>query len=177
MPYGLEWDISKAGRCKVSIEPSQKGTDVRINQRGVYTELKQSTRDPLMAAVYDTFISNTIEKSEEEKAETDKALELVKKEAATAKMLNIAQMEMQLQQMSSPQQVQEGQDQQIAGAEGAVPTPDGQPAQPPVSPGKQPNLKEGIKGTPLENSAQLAKVTKNVQQSPVPGQLPQTTNQ
>lgn len=163
VPGGMEWDISKAGRQKVIINPSQKGVDVRINQRGVYMELKMGTRDPLMASIYDKRIVNTIEMPEEEKEEASAALELISKEAAMAKMLNIKNMEMQIQTMGMPQPEQEQAD-----AEGALPPEEGQG---PVSEGKRPNLPEAVKGTPLEGKRDLARITKGIQKAPAPNQV------
>ena len=173
-PYGMEWDISKAGRMKVIIEPSQKGVDVRINQRGVYMELKMGTRDPLMAAIYDKRIVNTIEMPEEEKEEAKAALEMITKEAAMAKMLNMKQMEMQLGQMMAPPEAQAGMEAEAAGAEGALPPEGGQI---PVSPGKRPTMKEGVKGTPLEGNRQMAKIAQNVQQPSAPNMEQGVSNQ
>ncbi len=144
-PDGMAWDINACGRHKVIIAPSQSGIDVRINQRGIYMELKQTTRDPLMMAVYDSKIVKTIDMPEEEKDEAEAALELIKEEAATMKMLNIANAKMQIQQLTNPQMAQGGPADQQAQAEGQLP-----PEEPPMTPGAGPDLEQGAMGTPMQ---------------------------
>jgi hypothetical protein len=157
-PQGMEWDVNEMGRQKVIIIPSQKGIDVRINQRGVFVELKMGTRDPLMAAIYDDRIVDTVEMSDDQKDEAKQALALIKQEAAMAKALNIANMKSQLSQLG-----QQGAQQAEEGAEAGS-----QPPVPPVTPEKGPSVEEGKKGTPLEEMTRLKNISQKVTQRPKP---------
>lgn len=96
---GIHLDISSLPRQKVIIMPSQKGVDVRINQRGLFAELKQTTQNPLMHAIYDQQILNTLEMTDDQREEAMEALSLLRERAATQEKLLIAQGKMQLAQM------------------------------------------------------------------------------
>lgn len=143
---GMDWDVTTVGRHRVIIAPSKSGIDVRINQRGVFVELKQGTRDPLMAAVYDDRIIDTVEMSDASKDEAKAANQLIKREAATAKMLNIKNMEFQAAQIDQQMQqiTREGAAQQQQQAEGSLPPPEG--ARTP----NKPSVEAGARGGPLE---------------------------
>jgi hypothetical protein len=154
----MDWDVTTVGRHRVIIVPSQKGIDVRINQRGVFVELKMGTRDPLMAAVYDDRIVDTVEMSDSQKDEAKAALQLIKKEAAMAKMLNIKNMQFQMSQIDA--QMQQGAQQVQQQAEGALPAPPG------ASTPNQPSIQAGAKGTPLEQAKPLTKIEEKVAKRP-----------
>ena len=144
VPVGLRNDISKLGRHRVILVPSDKGVDVRINQRGIFVELKNTTRDPLMAADYDGRIIETLEMSDDYKAEFKQDIELIKEEARVAKKFNILQMTVQSQQLQAQQQAQQGQQQQVEGG--------GPPPQ--ITQGGELSLEQGVQGTPLEGDLQ-----------------------
>lgn len=127
-------DISALPRQRIIIQPSQRGVDVRVSNRGMFTELKMNERDPLMNAIYDKQIFGTFEMTDEARKEGEAALALITREAALAKAANIQMMELKMEQMGNPP---------------VPPEPDQGQQQTPVA-GPEANMQEAAAGTPMQ---------------------------
>jgi len=100
---GIHVDVSQLPRQKVIIRPSQRSIDVRVNQRGMYSELKMASQNPLMAATYDLNIIESLEMTDEQKEQALSSARLVIKRAMLQEQQLITQIEQQLGQQPQGQ--------------------------------------------------------------------------
>lgn len=143
---GVVNDLGKLRRHRVILTPSQQGIDVRVSQRSMLAELKQSTRDPLMAATYDEGIIDTLNMTDDKKAEAKKNIEITKELERVRKQAEL----MQIRQMLAQAGVQQQQG----------------PAQPTasVTPGPAPALNDGLEGTNVvEENGELRQLERESQ--------------